>query len=116
YHDIAWISRNPQIFSNAQRLRLAEMPPYNAEAERIDDQQRRYRAADNEPPDLVLMDPPDHRQYRSLVSKWFTPKAMMEMEDHLTAMSQQYVGTFGKILADRLRESSGAETDFVHDC
>ena len=83
YKDMAWISRNPQTFSNRQRLRLAELQPYSAELERQEDEDQRYRPANDEPPDLVFMDPPDHRQYRAIVSKWFTPKAMRILEPHL---------------------------------
>ena len=116
YKDIAWISRNPQTFSNRQLLRLAELQPYSADLERREDEDRRYRPANDEPPDLVFMDPPEHRQYRAIVSKWFTLKAMRILEPHLQDMSQSYVGTFGRILVDRLRERQGDVTDFVHEC
>ena len=66
YHDIAFISRNPDLFSNRQRLRLAELSPYNAEQEARDDADQRYRPADDEPPDMVFMDPPEHYQPTAL--------------------------------------------------
>lgn len=116
YADIAWISRNPELFSNEQRLRLAELGPYNDAFERKDDQDQRYRAEEDEPRDLVFMDPPEHREYRSLVSKYFTPRAMTAVEEHLHEMSRNYVASFGRVLADRLRASAGETTDFVHDC
>ncbi len=116
YDDIALISRNPQTFSNRQRLRLAELPPYNAELEREEGADQRYRADPDEPPDLVFMDPPEHRQYRAIVSKWFTPKAMRVLEGHLSGLSGHYVGAFAAVLADRLRERRGETTDFVHEC
>ena len=116
YTDIAWISRNPQIFSNRQRLRLAELQPYSPDLESQEDEDQRYRPANDEPPDLVFMDPPDRRQYRAIISKWFTPKAMQILESHLQDMSQNYVGVFGRILADRLRQRQVDVTDFVHEC
>ena len=116
YHDIAWISRNPQTFSNRQRLRLAELAPHNAELERLEDADQRYRPAEDEPPDLVFMDPPEHRSYRAIVSKWFTPRAMRVLEAHLDDLSERYAGAFGRVLADRLRERRGETTDFVHEC
>ena len=116
YHDIAFISRHPELFSNRQRLRLAELPPFSVDQEHRDDADQRYRPAEDEPPDLVFMDPPEHREYRSIVSKRFTPRAMEAIEEHLDEMSRNYVASFGRILADRLRETQGEVTDFVHEC
>ena len=116
YHDIAWISRNPQIFSNGQRLRLAELPPYSRDVELMEDRDQRYRPAEDEPPDLVFMDPPGHNKYRAIVSKFFTPRAMTQLEAHLDEMATHYVGTFATELAGRLREHTGTTTDFVREC
>lgn len=113
HDDIQWISKNPQLFSNRQRLRLAKVPDYEWEAVRREDQDRRYRPEHDEPPDLVFMDPPEHRQYRSLVSARFTPRAMGILETHLDALSTGYVGDFARLLVDRFREQGTC--DFVHE-
>lgn len=114
YADIQWISKNPEIFSNAQRLRLAHPMPQDWEHWKQHDMESRYRAAPDEPNDLVFMDPPQHRQYRSLVSKKFTPRAMTVLERHLDQLTSAYIGDFSSLLVERLRD--GAECDFVHDC
>ena len=114
YHDIQFISKNPELFSNAQRLRLAHPMPVDWENWKQYEATSRYRPANDEPPDLVFMDPPQHRQYRSIVSSRFTPRAMTMLEDHLNEMTAAYIGDFAEKLVETLR--SGKEIDFVHDC
>jgi cholest-4-en-3-one 26-monooxygenase len=114
YADIQWISRNQQIFSNRQRLRLAHPMPGDWEHWKQHEAESRYRPARDEPPDLVFMDPPEHRQYRSIVSARFTPRAMSRLEQHLDEMTASYVGDFANLLVERLAD--GTEQDFVHGC
>lgn len=112
--DIQFISRNPQLFSNRQRLRLAHPMPVDWEHWQQQEAERRYRPANDEPPDLVFMDPPEHRQFRSIVSARFTPRAITMLEDHLEEMTSSYVGSFATLLTEHLAE--GDACDFVHDC
>lgn len=114
YNDIQWISKNPEIFSNRQRLRLAHPMPFDWENWKHYESQSRYRPAMDEPPDLVFMDPPEHRRYRSIVSSRFTPRAMTMLEEHLNEMTAGYVGSFADLLVERV--ASGQLVDFVHDC
>jgi len=65
-----------------------------------------------DPPDLtqvrmiiIGMDPPDHRTFRSIVSKAFTPKMIHELEASLAAETARVIGA--------LRESD--RCDFVSD-
>jgi cholest-4-en-3-one 26-monooxygenase len=114
YADIQHISKNPQTFSNRQRLRLAHPMPGDWENWKRHEAESRYRAAPDEAPDLVFMDPPEHRRYRSIVSSRFTPRAMTMLESHLDEMTAAYVGDFANTLVERL--ARGEECDFVHDC
>ena len=114
YNDIQWISKNPEIFSNRQRLRLAHPMPVDWEGWKKQESESRYRPGHDEPPDLVFMDPPEHRKYRSIVSSRFTPRAMTMLEDHLNEMTAAYVGNFADLLVEKLK--NGQECDFVHDC
>lgn len=114
YADIQWISKNPEIFSNRQRLRLAHPMPGDWENWKRHEAEGRYRPGPDEAPDLVFMDPPQHRRYRSIVSSRFTPRAMTKLEDHLAELTAKYVGNFADLLVERLKE--GRECDFVHDC
>lgn len=113
YHDIAWVSRNPHLFSNRQRLRLADI-----EAIEIGQRSRERRVAQyggkiTDPPDLVFMDPPEHRHYRAMTSRKFTPKAMAQLDSHFAELTQRYVADFARVLADRFPE--GDAVDFVHE-
>lgn len=114
YADIQRVSRDPATFSNRQRLRLAHPMPVDWERWQRDEQESRYRPAHDEPPDLVFMDPPQHRHYRSVVSSRFTPRAMTMLDEHLAELTTRYVGNFADLLVERLRD--GGECDFVHDC
>jgi cholest-4-en-3-one 26-monooxygenase len=114
YNDIQWISKNPQLFSNSQRLRLAHPMPGDWENWKRHEAESRYRPAPDEPSDLVFMDPPQHRRYRSIVSSRFTPRAMTILERHLDELTSAYIGDFAELLIRRLAE--GRECDFVHEC
>lgn len=114
YADIQFISKRPEIFSNRQRLRLAHPQPVDWANWKVDRDTSRYVPAPDEPPDLVFMDPPQHRQYRSVVSSRFTPRAMTMLESHLEEMTKGYVGDFARTLVQRLE--NGEEADFVHEC
>ncbi len=54
---------------------------------------------------IIGMDPPDHRTFRSIVSKAFTPKMMAKLDQSLRAETARVVG--------ELRE--GSRCDFVTD-
>ena len=113
YADIAWVSRNPQIFSNTQRLRLDSIEGVEILERGRERQARRYGGSPTDPPDFIFMDPPEHRQYRALTSRKFTPKAMTQLERHFDALAATYVGEFAHVLADRFPE--GDAVDFVHE-
>jgi cytochrome P450 len=57
---------------------------------------------------LVNMDPPEHRDYRRLVSGWFTPRAVMRLERRLEVITRE--------IFDHLAKDGGEyECDFVRD-
>ncbi len=114
YADVQFISKSPELFSNRQRLRLAHPMPVDWENWKRFEEEGRYRPAHDEPPDLVYMDPPEHRQYRSIVSKRFTPRAVALLDQHLESLTKSYVGDFAKLLVAKVAE--GEECDFVHTC
>jgi cholest-4-en-3-one 26-monooxygenase len=113
YEDIAFISRSPELFSNAQRLRLTDIEAIEIGQRNRQRSAARYGHDPEDPPDLVFMDPPMHRTYRRMVSSKFTPRAMMELEPHFDELGKRYVGEFAKVLADRFPE--GESVDFVHE-
>ncbi|MGH3055481.1 MAG: cytochrome P450, partial [Gaiellaceae bacterium] len=57
---------------------------------------------------LVNMDPPEHRDYRKLVSNWFTPRAIARLEARLEDITRE--------IFDELAQDGGwHECDFVRD-
>jgi cholest-4-en-3-one 26-monooxygenase len=113
HEDIGWVSRNPQLFSNAQRLRLDSIEGVEILERGRERQARRYGGSPADPPDFIFMDPPEHRQYRAFTSRKFTPRAMAQLDAHFDALAKRYVGEFAGVLADRLPE--GNAVDFVHE-
>jgi cholest-4-en-3-one 26-monooxygenase len=113
YEDIAWVSHHPETFSNAQRLRLADIESIEIGQRSRVVRARLYGGSPTDPPDLVFMDPPEHRQYRAITSRRFTPKAMASLEHHFDGLAARYVGDFAGVLAGRFPE--GDTVDFVHE-
>src|SRR5215212_8785952 len=113
YEDIAWVSRNPQLFSNTQRLRLDSIEGVEILERGRERSARRYGGSPADPPDFIFMDPPEHRQYRALTSRAFTPRAMAALEDHFAELSSRYVAEFGEVLVERLPR--GEDVDLVHE-
>ena len=113
HEDIAWVSRNPQLFSNTQRLRLDSIEGVEILERGRERQARRYGGSPADPPDFIFMDPPEHRQYRALTSRKFTPRAMSALEDHFAELAAHYVADFGRVLVERLPK--GEAVDLVHE-
>jgi cytochrome P450 len=63
--DVAAAFKDPETFSSAQGVTLEEI------------HSDKHAAAKS----IIWMDPPDHRQMRSLVNKVFTPRAIQRQED-----------------------------------
>ena len=121
HEDVGFISRNPEIFSNTQMLRLAD-----TESLRIGQRGRfrtanRYGGSPEDPPDFIFMDPPEHRHHRGAVSRHFTPRVMRSLEDHFAQMAEKYVSRFAEITLERMAEQGrvdgpeGNIVDVVHE-
>lgn len=91
HHDIAFISRHPELFTSTLGISMDPMP---IEVQR--------------PTTFFLtMDPPQHTRYRRLISSAFTPKQVRRIESQIRANASEIVGEF----VARLR--SGETVDFV---
>ena len=44
------------------------------------------------PGSILHMDPPDHAAWRSVASRWFTPRSMLVLEDRVREISRQLLG------------------------
>lgn len=101
--DIIEVSKQPQVFRSAGRFILfprALTPEGEAAPNDL---------VENPPLRmLVNMDPPEHRDYRRLVSGWFTPRAVKSLEARLEEITREI---FDELAGD----GSERECDFVRD-
>src|SRR6185436_16794970 len=91
YADVKAISSNPTVFSSELRGALAREP----EEETIGF----MRSI------MLNMDPPRHRQYRALVSRAFTPRRIVNIQENIKKMVRE-------IINDVIEKG---ECDFVED-
>ncbi len=98
--DIVEISTQPEKFQSAGRFILFPEAPGSSTQEFIENPPLRM---------LVNMDPPEHRDYRKLVSHWFTPRAIAKLRPRLEEITSH--------LFDELAAAHGGlyEGDFVRD-
>jgi len=97
--DIIEVSKQPEKFRSAGRFIL-----FPEEAESIGP------SLEEDPPlrMLVNMDPPEHRDYRKLVSGWFTPRAIARLEERLEVITKD-------LFDDLMKDGGYHECDFVRD-
>ena len=97
--DIIEISKQPGLFRSAGRFIL--FPEATALA---------GQSLEEAPPlrMLVNMDPPEHRDYRRLVSHWFTPRAVAKLESRLEEITRE-------IFDDLAGDGGWREFDFVSE-
>ncbi len=96
HEDIITLSKQPRRFQNSQRLAVFPPDPGQTEDERPDEFGRH----------LLVMDPPQHSQYRRLVSSRFTPRAMRAMQADIDGIARG-------ILDELVTGDGDAEIDFV---
>lgn len=89
--DVRHVSRNPEIFSSQAQATLIR-DPSPAELPMLQSI-------------MLNMDPPQHREYRALVNKGFTPRRVADLEAHVEAKVRE--------ILDRVVERG--ECDFVAD-
>jgi len=102
--DITEVSKQPEVFRSAGRFILFP--------ENLGPGGQQPAAGDlvENPPlrMLVNMDPPEHRDYRKLVSSWFTPRAVKQLEARLEEITRD-------IFDDLAGDGGEVECDFVRD-
>ncbi|NNL66027.1 MAG: cytochrome P450 [Myxococcales bacterium] len=100
--DICEISKQPQLFRNE----LGPMVLTDAQIRSMRD-----RIAAGEPPGfggmrtLIEMDPPEHRAFRAVANRWFTPNKLRNLD--------QLVEESARKLVDELAERGDEPIDFV---
>lgn len=78
YADIHRILSDYTLFSSERPQRFSPRPATNDRTPK-----QRFSAS------LISMDPPQHRQYRGLVSAAFTPRAIATLKDRIVAITQE---------------------------
>ncbi len=91
--DIVEISRQPGLFSSRPHFQIVVNAAFGSDDER-------------EPETIIQMDPPEHRQYRELISRRFTPRALDSVEAALEPVADE-------ILSKLENEGRVGECDFV---
>ncbi|MCY3559145.1 MAG: cytochrome P450 [Chloroflexi bacterium] len=114
--DIRYISSHPELFSNTQILRMNDTESIGIGERGREINANRYGGHPSDPPDFIFMDPPEHRQHRSLVAHHFTPRMMKKLEDHFADMADNYVSDFAdSMVADFAERGSRSAVDVVHE-
>ncbi|MAG31757.1 MAG: cytochrome P450 [Deltaproteobacteria bacterium] len=91
--DIRWISRQPQLFANNPTIAIMTDPQPQGEEFQP-------------PPTIIQMDPPKHSPYRQLISRRFTPRALLKIQDDIEQIAEEII--------DGLTEGGDeGECDFV---
>ncbi len=93
HKDIVEVSRQPELFSNFPRFQIVLGTDYASGDER-------------EPETIIHMDPPQHRRYRELLARRFTPHAMRAIEPEVATLARE-------IIDDLAAEGLEGECDFV---
>ncbi|MEZ5339969.1 MAG: cytochrome P450 [Acidimicrobiales bacterium] len=75
YQDIIEVSRNVEVFTSREGIRLEEMTPEETEARRT----------------LMEQDPPEHTRLRRLVSRGFTRRTVETYEDQIRELAVEVV-------------------------
>jgi cholest-4-en-3-one 26-monooxygenase len=93
HKDIVEVSRQPQLFSNRPRFQIVVGADYGSNDER-------------EPETMIHMDPPQHRQFRELLARRFTPREMRTIEPEVALLARE-------IIDELVTEGIEGECDFV---
>jgi len=91
--DIVEICRQPGLFSSRPHFQIVVNASFGSDDER-------------EPETIIQMDPPRHRQYRELISRRFTPRALGSVEAALGPVADD-------VLSALEAEGREGECDFV---
>jgi cytochrome P450 len=93
--DVQLLSTQPDKFLNGPRLTIAHEP---------EDRERMSQF----PPTLIQMDPPQHRDFRRMISARFKPKALERIHDPIEEIGREIVEAM-------VKDSNEGEVDFVSE-
>ncbi|MER5886567.1 cytochrome P450 [Streptomyces sp. NPDC001941] len=105
HEDIAFVSRNPKIFSSAQRVTLDTPEAVDMFEIQLEQRGQMFGHGPELPPALSYMDSPRHRHLRQVMAPCFTPKAIHELEERFHELARGFVAEF----TDRLDADGTAD-------
>ncbi len=85
YADVLTTTTEYAVFSSERRQQRRALQ----NAIRAEEEQQREGEARGEGRSILAMDPPDHRQYRNLVSSAFTPRAIDRLRGRVAEITQE---------------------------
>lgn len=100
YDDVAWVAKNPQLFSCGQRVQIEtpdEIEPFEFERQR---RAELYGHPEDYHYGLPFMDPPDHRLVRQAMYPAFSQRGIADMEQRLADLAVSHVADFTKALTE----------------
>jgi cytochrome P450 len=89
--DVLAVSKDPATFCSGKGFRIH------------DDMRTGQGEAEGIPPSILGMDPPDHTRYRGLVNRFFTPRAVRQLEQRIRQIARESLD----------RVETGRVVDFV---
>ncbi len=98
HEDIAYVSRNPKLFSSAQRVTLDTPEAVDMFEAQLEARAEMFGHAPDMPPALSYMDAPRHRHLRQVMAPCFTPKAIKELEERFHELAAEYAQAFTRLL------------------
>ncbi|MCX5612928.1 MULTISPECIES: cytochrome P450 [unclassified Streptomyces] len=98
HEDIAYVSRNPKLFSSAQRVTLDTPEAVEMFEAQLEARAEMFGHAPDMPPALSYMDAPRHRHLRQVMAPCFTPKAINELEERFHELAGEYAQAFTRLI------------------
>ncbi|MCX5016580.1 cytochrome P450 [Streptomyces sp. NBC_00555] len=98
HEDIAYVSRNPKLFSSAQRVTLDTPEAVEMFEAQLEARAEMFGHAPDMPPALSYMDAPHHRHLRQVMAPCFTPKAINELEERFHELAGEYAQAFTRLI------------------
>lgn len=96
YKAVRAVSRDPEIFSNARGFSLDDFPEHLLEMLGS----------------IIAMDDPKHKQYRRLVQVAFSPRAIRQMTDYVSTLTDEIIAQIRQTRTFDFVETVGAHLPF----
>lgn len=111
HEDITMISKSPEIFSSAQRIRIEDIDAVDAENDLREVRSKQTGCQFGAPMNMMSMDPPAHRSVRRVASQHFTPRAVARHGPVFRTLAERYAQDLMRSLVD----ADGKPRNFVRE-